>query len=130
MFCVYCGAKLEDEALFCVNCGKKVEEDNTSNKDLAIQAEKVIKVAEPKAAPETKPAREQRAASQATQMIPSPVIVGKNNLEDNALQKKVKTKKSKGEKVKENKEVKQKKSKGLSVLWAFVGIIIGTNSLS
>ncbi|MBO5286122.1 MAG: zinc ribbon domain-containing protein [Clostridia bacterium] len=27
MFCVYCGAKLDDDALFCTSCGKKVLED-------------------------------------------------------------------------------------------------------
>jgi DNA-directed RNA polymerase subunit M/transcription elongation factor TFIIS len=36
MFCIKCGAKLDDSALFCIKCGAKID---TSEKDVSIPSE-------------------------------------------------------------------------------------------
>jgi len=144
MFCVHCGAKIEDDALFCVNCGKRVNEVPVVENEPPIRAEKVIATApmsEPQAvpisAPQVAPVRPAHAAPMsAPQVAPmeNPAIEsGKGKKEKTKKVKAVKEDKAeKANKIKENadkeklaKEPKQKKSRGLGALWAILGIIIG-----
>lgn len=70
MFCINCGATVDDESIFCTNCGKRIKAD-----PVVTVAEQEAQAAVQPAAPETEPVVPQNTPVQPEQPaaeIPAP----------------------------------------------------------